>query len=257
VSDADTRDRPFVAVVSESFVRRHWPGLDPIGRRFNFALSDREVVGVVRDIRVRGLERSSEPQVYVPSRQVDDGSLIGYTPGDLVVRASVSPATLLPAIRRIVREADPEQPISNVRTLDDIVAEQTGSRSVQLRVIAGFAALAFLLAAVGIHALLSFAVSQRSQEIGVRMVLGATPRDILSIVLGRAAVLAAVGIVPGVGLAYAAGRAMSALLAGVTPGDPPAFLVAVALAVVMTLAGCLAPTLRAVRVDPIRSIRAE
>ena len=134
---------------------------------------------------------------------------------------------------------------------------ETASRSVQVRVLSAFAIVAFILAAIGIHGLLSFAVSQRVQEIGVRLALGAQSSDILSMVVWRGVTLAIAGIVPGVLLAYAAGRSMEALLAGVKPTDGPTLAGAVALAFLMTVLGTLAPTLRALRVDPITALRAE
>ena len=185
VSEADTRESPFSAVVSESFARRYWPGENPLGRRFEFALSLRTVVGVVGDIRTRGLERESEPQVYIPYRQVNDGDIIYYVPKDLVLRTSVPPAALVPALRRIIAAADSELPVSDVRMLGDVVAAETESRSVQARALAAFAAIAFLLAAVGIHGLLSFTVSSRSQEIGVRLALGAQRTNILGMIVAR------------------------------------------------------------------------
>jgi len=257
VSESDTIDQPFVAVVSQSFVRRYWPNENPLGRHFQFAEHDRTVAGVVGDIKVRGLERTSEPQVYLPYKQVQDGWFIFYTPKDLVIRSTTAPAMLLPAIRRIVQSADREQPVSDVRTMNEIVGKQTASRSLQLRVLGTFAAIAFLLAAIGIHGLLSFAVSQRAREIGVRIALGARSSDILGMVVGRALLLAITGISLGAALAYAAGRTLEALLAGVNPGDAVTFLAAVGLCLVMTLVGSLLPALRAVRVDPITVIRAE
>ena len=257
VSESDTRDKPFVAVVSESFVRRYWPGQNPLGRHFDFGLADRTVVGVVGDVRVRGLERDSEPQVYLSYKQVPDGSIVGYIPKDLVVRISASPGAVLPSLRRIVASADPEQPISDVRMLSDIVEDDTAPRVVQVRVLGAFAAIAFLLAGIGIHGLLAFAVSSRAQEIGVRIALGARPYDIIGMVLGDGVRLAAAGVVLGTGLAYAAGRALEALLAGVKPGDLPTFATAVALCLLMTAFGSLLPAIRAVRVDPTTSIRAE
>jgi len=248
ISESDAGDKPYTAVVSESFVRRYWPGQNPLGRHFKFALFDRTVVGVVGDIRVRGLERNSEPQVYVPYQQAPDGFLVFYSPKDLVIRASGNPRLLLPAVRRIIQEADPEQPISDVRTLSEIVQDDTAPRSVQVRIIGIFAALAFLLAGLGIHGLLSFTVSTRSSEIAVRIALGAQPRNILNIVLQDSFRLAAAGVVLGVALAYVAGRAMQALLAGLAPA---------ALCFLMTLGGSLAPSLRALRVDAITAIRAE
>ena len=136
VSDRDTMTTQFVAVVSESFVKRYWPGQDALGRQFNFARKDRTIVGVVRDIRVRGLERSSEPQVYLPYKQVDDGWFWGYTPKELVVSATTPLAQLVPAVRRIIQEADPQQPITDVRPMTDIIDLQTASRTVQVRVLA-------------------------------------------------------------------------------------------------------------------------
>jgi predicted permease len=257
VSESDTRDSPFVAVVSESFVRRYWPVEDPLGRRFQIALQGRTLVGVVGDIRVRGLERASEPQVYLPYQQVPDGSLTWYAPKDLVVRSPADAGVLLPAIRRVIAKADPQQPISDVRTLADIVEGETAPRTVQVRVLGSFAAIAVLLAGLGIHGLLAFAVSNRAQEIGVRIALGARPADVLALILREGLLLAAAGTIVGVALAYTAGRALEALLAGVSPWDAATFSAAVALAVVMTLAGSLLPALRAVHVDPLTAIRAE
>ena len=257
ISDSDARDRPFVAVVSETLARRYWPGQNPLGRHFKFAFFDRIIVGVVGDIRVRGLERNSEPQVYLPYQQIPDGWMTFYVPKDLVIRASGNPRLILPAVRRIIQKADPEQPISDIRTLSEIVQENTAPRSIQVRIIAVFAALAFLLAGLGIHGLLSFTVSTRSSEIAVRIALGAQPRNILRIVLQDSFLLASAGVVLGVALAYAAARAMQALLAGLSPADATTFIVASALCFLMTILGSLAPALRALRVDPIASIRAE
>jgi putative ABC transport system permease protein len=257
IVDGDARDRPFVAVVSESFVKRYFPDQDPIGRHFTFAFADREIVGVARDVKFRGLERTSEPQVYLSSQQVNDGAVTFYAPKALAVRTTGDPARLASAVRDIVRRVDPKLPITVMQTLTDLVDLETASRAVQVRVLAAFAAIAFVLAAVGIHGLLSFAVSQRLAEIGVRMALGAQSSDILSMVLWRGIALAAAGVVPGVFLAYAAGRSMEALLAGVHPADAITMASAVGLSVLMTLLGTLAPTLRALRVDPITALRAE
>ncbi len=255
--DRDGIDAPFAAVVSESFVRRYWPDQDPLGRHFTMAFHDRTVVGVVADIRVRGLESNSEPQVYLPYRQVPDGMLPFYAPKDLVICSAAAPGTLLPAVRRIIRAADAQQPISDVRMLGDIVAEQTASRAAQVRVLGAFAVIAFLLAGVGIHGLLSFAVSRRTPEIGVRIALGAQPREIVRMIVRQGALLAAAGVAPGVVLAYAAGRAMEGILAGVQPGDALTFGSAIGLCSLMAVLGSLLPALRAVRIDPMTAIRSE
>ena len=257
VADSDTRESPYVAVVSESFARKYWPGANPIGQRFRFAQDDRTVVGVVGDVKVRGLEQESEPQVYVPSRQVKDGDIIWYVPKDLVVRSSVAPAALLPTLRSIIAKADPQLPVSDVQTLSAVVESDTGPRRVQARVVVVFAVIAFVLSGIGIHGLLAFTVSQRTREIGVRIALGAPSGEILRMVLRRGVGLAGGGVVLGAGLAYVAGRSMQALLFGISPADAATFAAAVTLSLAMAALGSLWPALRAVRVDPVEAIRAE
>jgi len=257
VAETDDVGRPGVAVVSESFARKYFPGQNPIGRRFTTTPGEMEIVGVVGDVRVRGLERTSEPQMYLAYRQQAGPSFPFYMPKDLVIRSTAPIAQLAPAVRRIIHEADPAQPISNVRMMSDIVSDQTATRAVQVRVIAAFALVAFLLAAVGIHGLLAFSVSQRSHEFGVRMALGAERGAIVGLVVRQGVVLALCGVIPGVALAYAAGRAMQSLLFGVQPGDSATFAAAAALCVVMTLAGSLVPVLRAVKVAPASAFRGE
>jgi putative ABC transport system permease protein len=257
IAETDTAKMPFVVVVSESLARRYWPRESALGHRLKVAFNDREIVGVVADVRVRGLEQSSEPQVYLSYQQVEDRSIIGYVPKDLVIRVTSRPAALLPGIRAAVAKADPQLPISEVRMLSDIVDADTAPRQVQLRVLGGFAALAFLLAGIGIHGLLAFTVSQRAREIGVRMALGAQAGSILRMIIGQGALLAAAGALLGAGLAYSAGRAMQVLLAGVSPADIPTFAAAIVLSLAMTLLGSILPALRAARLDPAIVMRAE
>jgi predicted permease len=261
----DANNTMFAAVISESFARQYFPGQDPIGRRFNFAFRNRTVVGIVGNIKVRGLEANSEPQVYLPASQGPNGGVPRYSPKDLVIRTSATTdedttaaaAALMPAVRAIIARADPEQPISDVRTLSDIVAADTAPRVTQVRVLGVFAGIAFLLAGIGIHGLLSFAVSHRAPEIGVRMAMGARRRDILGMVLGEGLTLAIIGVIAGVALAYAAGRSLEALLAGITPWDLPTFATGIAVSLAMTIVGSLLPALRAVRVDPLVVMRSE
>jgi putative ABC transport system permease protein len=256
VAETDRRGQPFVAVVSESFARRHWPREDPLGKRFTVALSERTVVGVVGDVRFRGLERPSEPQVYLPYQQVDDGAIIGYIPKDLAVRTAGNTA-LMPQIRKIIQAADPEQPISNVRMLSEIVAEETAPRMTQLWLLGALSLIALLIAGLGVHGLLTFTVSKRSQELGVRRALGAQAGAIIKLVLREGLVLALIGIAIGVAVAYAAAKGMSALLSGVHPEDPLTITFASALCLATAMAGCLRPALRAARVDPLAALRAE
>jgi putative ABC transport system permease protein len=255
VSDADTITSPFVAVVSESFARTFFPNLDPIGRSFGIGLAARTIVGVAGDIKVRGLERDSEPQVYMPAAQ--QRMLFFYAPKDLVIRANVPVTTLAPAVRSIIAEAAPDLPVTGVQTMEQVVAGETEPRVVQLRVLGGFAVIALLLAAIGIHGLLAFTVASRAREIGVRIALGAKTRDIIWMVMGRSAMLTAVGAIIGAAVAYAAGRSMHAVLFGVDPANLAVFAAAIALAALMALAGSLWPAWRAVRVDPIEVTRSE
>jgi putative ABC transport system permease protein len=257
VAVTDTRDVPNVAVISQSLARRHWPNDDPLGKRFRFAFAERTVVGVVGNVLVRGLERESEPQVYVPSTQLPDSMLSGYQPKALVIRSSVPPATLLPAVRRIIAAADPALPVSEVRAMTEIIANETAPRLTQVRVLGVLSVIALLIAGVGIHGLLAFAVSHRSRELGVRRALGEQAGSILRRVLREGLALAAVGVTIGVLVAYLAARGMGALLAGVQPGDPVTLVAAAALCFVTAVAGCLRPALRAARVDPITVLRGD
>jgi putative ABC transport system permease protein len=182
---------------------------------------------------------------------------IYYAPKDLMVRASGDATALVPALRRIIREVDPEQAVSNVRLLEEIVSAQTAPRRNQLFVLAAFAAAAFLLAAVGIYGLLSFTVSARTQELGIRVALGAARSSILTMFLRQGLMLGAIGVLLAVPLAYAAARGMSALLFGVQPGDPLIYASAAGLAMVMTLVSSLYPALRAAVINPATTIRAD
>ena len=257
VEDGDRADRAWVAVVSASFVERYWPGQDPIGKTFRHLDDTRTVVGVVGDIKVRGLERTSEPQMYLPAAQAPDPFPGGFDPKDLVIRHSGQETPLASAVREIVHSIDADQPVSNVRPMTQVIAGETASRRGQLQVLGVFAVVAILLSAVGIYGLLAYTVSQRSQEIGVRLALGADPARVGRMILADGMRLAFFGIVPGVVGGYAAARGMSALLFGVAPGDPATFATATGVALLTALAGTLVPAWRAVRLTPMSVLRAE
>jgi putative ABC transport system permease protein len=257
VEDSDTADRRWVAVVSASFADRYWPGQDPIGKTFRHRGEVRTVVGVVGNVKVRGLERNNEPQMYVPAAQVTEQFPAVLDPKDLVIRHSGPDDALVSAVREIVRAADPEQPVSDVRPMEAVLARDTAARTSQLSVLGVLAAVAVLLSGVGIYGLLAYTVSQRSQEIGVRLALGAEPSRVGWMILGDGMRLALIGIVPGVLGAYLAARGMSTLLFGVAAGDPATFAAAVGLALLMTFAGSVVPALRAVRVSPMSVLRME
>ena len=191
IDETDELNRPLVAVVSESFSKKYFPGDNPLGKRFKIAPGEAEVIGVVGDIKVRGLERTSEPQMYLAYKQQAGPSFPFFMPKDLVLRTAVPMAQLVPAVRRIIHEADPALPISGTQSLEDLVSDQTATRAVQVRVISAFAIIAFFLAAVGIHGLLAFSVSQRKHEIGVAHgAWRAAGRDRPGLVVRQGAVLA-------------------------------------------------------------------
>jgi putative ABC transport system permease protein len=257
IDERDTGEARYVAVVSESFAERFWPGEDPLGKRFEFGLAEREVAGVVGDIRVRGLERTSEPQVYLPHRQVPDGSLIGYTPKELVVRTAAAREPLIAEVRRIIRGADAELPVGKVRTLAEVVGEQTTPRRIQVGLLGAFTALSLTLSGIGLYGLLAFSVSQRRGELGLRLALGAPVSGIVGLVMREAAVLTAAGAGAGIGLGYAAARGLEALLFGVQPGDAATYLVSGGIVAVLALAACALPAFRAASVDPTEALRSE
>jgi predicted permease len=257
VAEADTRGSPLVAVVSRSFVERYWPDRSAIGMRFTIAGEERAIVGVVGDVRIRGLEQESEPQVYLPSAQMADSAIMFYAPKDLVVRSASAPAALLPALRRIVAAADPDQPISEVRTLSDIVGDETAPRVTQLRLLGALSAIALFIAGLGIHGLLAFVVSRRTRELGVRRALGEDSRSLVGRVLREGIVLSLVGLLLGMTAAWAAARGMGALLAGVEPADPLTLVAAATLCLTTAVVGGLRPAIRAARVDPVIALREE
>jgi predicted permease len=255
--ESDASQSEPVAIVSQSFVTSYLDGQQAIGRMFQFGPAGRRtIVGVVGDVRVRGLESRSEPQVYLPSPQQGDNRIIGYFPKDLVVRVSAYDSdraaldALLPAIRQIVWNVDPDQAVSDARPLGAIVEGETVTRAVQVRVLGVFAATSCVLAAVGLHGLLAFIVSARAREFGVRLALGAEPRQVLALVARRGLMLGGAGGLLGLWIAYVAGRGIESLLAGLSPADAATLTAALGCALVMTLAGSLLPALRAARTNP-------
>jgi putative ABC transport system permease protein len=257
VETTDTTDRPWVAVVSASFAARYWPNQDPLGKTFKHLRRERTVIGVVGDVKVRGLERTSEPQLYVPAWQCPEGLPAQFDPKDLAVRYAGRSNGLINAIRQVVRAADVEQPISNVRSMDEVLASVTADRRTQLQLLGSFAVVAVLLCGVGIFGLLAYSVALRSKEIGIRLALGAERSRVARMVLADGMRLAVIGSVPGAIAAYFAGRAMQALLFGVAPGDPMTFIAAIVSALLMAFAGSFLPVLRAVRVSPTLVLRAD
>jgi predicted permease len=257
ITDQDRDGQPKVLLVSETAARRLWPNEDPIGKRMWAGQGSAgggdasEVVGVISDVRYRAIETAPVPDVYLPLAQSYQSRL------RLFVRTTLDPSTMAPAIAREVRALDAHLPLSEVKTMDDRVADAMWRTRVGAWLLSAFAVLALLLTAIGIFGVMAQAVAQRTAEIGIRMALGAQARDVLSLVLRRAAVVTAVGIVIGAVSALLLTRLLTALLYGVEPGDPVTFVsVAVLLGVIALVAGYI-PARRATRVDAIAALRAE
>lgn len=255
--DTDIAAADRVAVVSESFAKRYWPESDPLGRAFLFRDEEWRVIGVVGNVKVRGLEREAEPQLYLPGSTVPETPFTFYDPKDLVIRVAGDELAILPAVREIVRKADPEQPISDIQTLSDLLGAQVAPRRAQVQVLGALALIALLLVGVGINGLLAYTVAQQQPEIGVRLALGAEPGQIARKVLFEGLSIVACGLLPGLLIALWAARSLQALLFGVPSADPLTIGITVTLCLAMSVTGALLPALRAVRVSPMSVMRTE
>ena len=249
-TDADREGAVPVALVNETMARSLWVGEDPVGRRIQIGNHPwKTVVGVVGDVRHRGLDQEPGNQIYVPFAQWADSS------GILVVRSAGDPGPLTSPVVSAVRRIDPEQPVSHVATLSDVVADSAGTRRFAMDLLAGFGVLATLLAAVGIYGVVSGYVARRTREIGVRMALGADRLSILRLIGGKAFRLTVAGLAAGSLGAWALGRVLRTLLFQVGSTDAVA-LAAGALAVLgVSFTASLLPTRRATRIDPLVCLR--
>jgi len=242
-------------VINEFLAKRHWPGVDPVGKRLKLTGSKepwRTVVGVVKDIRERGLLLDMKPAVYVPVNQVDSPS-----PYYLIARTAQDPASVVNALRGAVWAVDADRPVAFIRTMDQLMAENVADRSRPMMLLGIFAGLALVLACIGVYGVLAYSVAQRTREIGVRMALGARPSDVTRMILGRGLKLSAVGLVTGAALAGILGILLRTLLFGVTPAAPLVYAGTAASLIVVALAACVIPAQRAARVDPVVALRDE
>jgi putative ABC transport system permease protein len=255
LDDRDGADAPPVVVINETFARTYWPGASPLGSRMRIGDPNGlhyTVVGVVRDVRERGYTLAMKPGAYIPFAQK-----AGDLPEYLIVRTSGAPEEPAASVRRIVAGVDPDQPISAVRSMDDIVDLDVADRQQQLILLGAFAGLALLLASIGLYGMLSYAVTQRSREIGLRMALGASAGSVMRMVVARGLSLTAAGLGLGLALAWALTRTLQNLLYGVAAEDPATFGAVVVLLGVIALAACYVPARRAARLDPIAVLRAD
>jgi predicted permease len=256
VVHADRAGAPHVAVVSETFARQFLPGRDAIGQQFarNRNEPTITIVGVAGDVRRDGKTVPLTPQVYLPAAQTD---LYPVELASLAVRASVDPYSIVPSLRRAVWSIDPDQPITNVSTLDDVLAASMGARRFNMILLASLAALALGLALVGVYGVVAHAATQRTREIGIRVALGATRRDVVALVVRDGLGWALAGVVAGLAGASALTRLMTSLLFEVPPTDPLTFAaVALTMTAVALCAGCL-PARRAASMNPTAALRAE
>jgi putative ABC transport system permease protein len=260
-SESDRATSKQVVLITESAARQYFPGEDPIGKVIRLGWGKRvkgqrfrgggEIVGIVGDVKEAGLSQADEPQLYMPMRQWPVQAMA------VVVRTATSPMSLGDAVREQVRQVDPALPISRMRPLDEIVSRSISQPRFYLLLLTVFAAVALVLAAVGIFGVLSYAVAQRTREIGIRMALGAGERTVLRMVVGQAMILVVAGIAIGAGCALLLSRGLTTMLFSVTATDPATFVSVAAILGAVALVASYIPARRATRVDPIVALRSE
>jgi putative ABC transport system permease protein len=255
-TERDTRDSSHVAVINETMARKIFPDEDPIGKRITFDSGEDnsdwfEIVGIVGDVKQYGLDETTPMQTYEPYTQQPQTSMT------LVVRSAGEPTNLTAAIRNAVLQIDKEQAISDIGSLDQHLSASIAQRQFSMLLLGIFAAVALVLAAVGIYGVLSYAVTQRTHEIGIRMALGAGQRDVLRLVIGQGMLLTLLGVAAGLAAAFALTRLMTTLLFEVKPTDPLTFILIALLLLVVALLACWIPARRATKVDPMIALRCE
>jgi putative ABC transport system permease protein len=257
-TDADVEDAPRVVIVNESLAKKYWPGENALGKRITFDQRTETtnpewstVVAVVGDTRIKSLEQAPQPTVYFSYHQF---SLPFMT---VVVRGTSDTAAVARELRTHLRALDPNLPLDEVRTLQTSASQSAAQPRFRTYVLASFAAISLLLAAVGLYGLMSYSVTQRVREIGVRMALGARPGDVLRLVVSEGMTLVALGAVAGVGAALAAGRLLGAMLFGVSATDPLTYAVVIGVLTIVASVACSLPALRAARVNPMSALRSE
>ena len=258
----DNRDNEksvLVAIVNETMARQYWPGQNVVGRRFKLGDPQEnvpwiEIVGVVADVRQMGLDEPVKAEMYFPYQQDPSYS---YAPRDLVIRTSGDTSGLVSSVRQIISEVDPDQPVSNIATMSDVLGVEAAPRRMGMIMLVAFASLALLLASLGIYGVLAYFVTQHTNEIGVRMALGANRFNILALVLKKGMALTLLGVAVGLAASFALTRLMSSLLFGVKASDPLTFVAVPLLLVLVALLACLIPARRATKVDPMVALRYE
>jgi predicted permease len=255
---ADHANAPVVAIMNQTAARRYWPNADPLGGRFRLD-DDRgavEIVGVVADVKHFGLTRSTEPEVFMPVPQAT-GMHWQWLQRSMILLARTGGETEAAAgvIRHAVWSVDDQLPLYSIRSMEQLRAESSGDERSGLALVGAFAALALVLAAIGVYGVMAFVVGERSREIGIRLALGANPRKVLRMILRDGAGLTAVGVLFGLGAAFVLTRMMRALLFETTPTDPATFVTVAAVIGLVAMLACFVPARRATRVDPLATLR--
>jgi predicted permease len=249
---AEVRENARVVIISDVFAQRFFASEDPVGKRLYVEVISKEpyeIIGIVGDVRHRGLDIELRQTMYFPSLR------IGYT--NLVIRTTTDPASLTAAVRKEVAAIDPNQPVVNVKTMEQWVSESVAQPRFRTLLLGIFSAVALTLAAVGIYGVMAYSVTQRTHEIGIRMALGAGRWDVLRLVIGQGMLLVLIGIVVGLGGALVLTRMMSTLLFGVSATDPSTFILIMLLLLITALLACYIPARRATKVDPLIALRYE
>jgi predicted permease len=254
---SDRRSGSPVVIINETFANRHFPGRSAVGERFRYGqLNDAgylyTVVGVVKEIHEVGIEEDPRPAVYKLHEQADQ---VGSLPNGIAVRTAVDPESIVPAVQRAIWSVDANQPVARIQTFETILARQLATPSQSSTLLTAFAVLALFLASIGLYGLLSYAVTQRTDEIGLRMALGATSTDILRAFGGRGMALTMAGLLIGVGLSAIAAQLMTTLFYGFQPSYLPAVAVVSIVLLAVAALACFVPARRASRVDPTVALR--
>jgi len=255
----DLPDTPQVVIANEALVRKYWPNDDALGKRVSFSSRSPkwyEIVGVVGNVKHRGLDLEDKPEFYVPFLQPLFANA-NVQPMYVVARTAAEPLSAAPVVRSEVAALDRDQPVSSLMTMEQRISDSVAPRRFNMFLLGLFAALALILAAIGIYGIMAFSVGQRTHEIGIRMALGAKSGDVLKLVLRNGLGLALIGIAIGLAVAFVATRVMSTLLYGVSPTDPVTFFGEAFLLAFVALLACYIPARRATKVDPLVALRYE
>lgn len=257
ITEQDTKDSPNIALINKTMAAQFWPNQDPMGKRIKFAGDPkntqpwRSIVGIVSDVSQYALDKRAPMQIYLPHAQVPTRF------NTVVVKTTNDPTAMIGAIRREILAVDKDQAVFNVTTLEQLLGDSILVRKFFMLLLLVFAALALILAAVGIYGVMSYVASQRTYEIGIRMALGAQTRDVLKLIIGNGMALALIGVVAGLAGAFALTRLMAGLLFGVTATDAVTFISVSAGLIFVALLACYIPARRATKIDPLVALRYE